>query len=63
MASLKRQSEIRDNRDSDYKGFEHFITGIFYSNINIKIIKDNLIILDTFNPYENFKDLERASVR
>ena len=60
----KAGAEIRDNRDSIIKDLDILLQVSSIPNINIlKLSKDNLIILGTFNPYENFKDLKELAIK
>ena len=60
----KAGAEIRDNRDSIIKDLDILLQVSSIPNINIlKLSKDNLIILGTFNPYENFKDLKQLAIK
>ena len=60
----KAGAEIRDNRDSIIKDLDILLQVSSIPNINIlKLSKDNLIILGTFNPYENFKYLKELAIK
>ena len=60
----KAGAEIRENRDSIIKDLDILLQVSSIPNINIlKLSKDNLIILGTFNPYENFKDLKELAIK
>ena len=60
----KAGAEIRENRDTIIKDLDILLQVSSIPNINIlKLSKDNLIILGTFNPYENFKDLKELAIK
>ena len=60
----KAGAEIRENRDSIIKDLDILLQVSSIPNINIlKLSKDNLIILGTFNPYENFKALKELAIK
>ena len=60
----KAGAEIRDNKNSIIKDLDILLQVSSIPNINIlKLSKDNLIILGTFNPYENFKDLKELAIK
>jgi len=60
----KAGAEIRDNRSQIIKDLDILLQVSSIPDIDImKLSKNNLIILGTFNPYENFKDLKELAVK
>ena len=60
----KAGAEIRDNRSQIIKDLDILLQVSSIPDIDImKLSKNNLIILGTFNPYENFKVLKELAVK